>query len=68
MMKRDRTQIRNNYDYLLERMKEENINYVDAKTIHLDEAEGIPIFAKTGYVILFLIKILKESQRMYTGI
>lgn len=48
MIRRNRNKIRNNYDYLLERMKEENINYVDAKTILLDEADGILTFAKTG--------------------
>lgn len=41
-------QIKNNYEYFLEKLKTENVNLVDAKTILLNETGDIPFFTKTG--------------------
>lgn len=43
-----RGNIINNYDYLLERLKAENINLLDAKSILEKEKGEIPFFSKTG--------------------
>ncbi len=48
MIRNNKDQITNNYDYLLERLKAENVNYVDAKTILLDAEGNIPFFTRTG--------------------
>lgn len=48
MIRKAKDNITNKYDYLLQRLKEENVNYIDAKSILLQEAGDIPYFSKTG--------------------
>ena len=45
---KNKDHIKSNYEYLLDKLKAENINYIDAKTILLNEKGDIPFFSRTG--------------------